>query len=83
MSQQEQQLVPSSTAELQRTRGFDDAECPDCFAPLVAYYEDNNTRRYFCENCGCPLSAREAECDWDDYPSKDDYDNDISILLTK
>lgn len=91
MSQQQQQqkLVANAIIEQQQSSAFADIECPDCFAQLGVYYDEqkDNARRYYCENCGHQVNAGDIECDWDNYdgggePSPE-ADNDISIHFSR
>ena len=88
MSQQHQKLVANTITEQRQSSAFADIECPDCSALLGVYYDEqhDNTRRYFCENCGHQVNARDVECDWDDQDGADpsqEADNDISIHFSR
>lgn len=72
----QQQLVANTITE-QNSSAFADVECPDCYAPLALYYDQQDHVRHYCENCEHEVSTRDIESEWDQSSNNTD-DNNIS-----
>ena len=50
-----------------------DFGCPDCHSALIIIYDEQDQRRYLCENCEQEPSPREID--------REDDDNDENIYI--
>lgn len=41
-------------------------QCPDCYAPIEVYYDQDQNPKYQCENCGQEASTMDINREWDD-----------------
>jgi hypothetical protein len=59
--------------------GSTDAECPECCASLILYYDHQGQVRHYCENCEQEISGRDIESERDvaAYGGNDYEDSDL------